>query len=63
MSRAARRGDWSLAAPGRDAVLVRGQGSCLEVDRRRAQNGSGGGPRTGQGWDQRKGGGEEEPGL
>src|SRR2546422_6263903 len=35
----------TVAAPGTDGVLVCGPGSCLEVDRRRAQNGSGGGDR------------------
>jgi len=44
---AARRSDRPVAAPGADAVLVCGPGSCLEVDRRRAQNGSCGGTVTG----------------
>jgi len=40
--RAARRGDWPVAAHRRAAVLVRDPGSCLEAGPRRVQNGSGG---------------------
>jgi hypothetical protein len=40
----------SRAASGADAVLVFGPGSCLEVSRRRTQNGSGGGMMMGQWW-------------
>jgi restriction system protein len=62
-----RRGRWvdrellrPVAVPRRESVLVRGPGSCLEAGGRPAQNGSGGRRTTGQGWNQRERGENED---